>query len=54
MAQIVVYGVITGAFYGLAAVGLSLVFGVMRHMNIAHGSFMIGGFAAYWLFHLLK
>jgi len=55
MAQIVVYGIITGAFYGLAAVGLSLVFGVMRHMNIAHGSFlMIGGFAAYWLFHLLK
>jgi branched-chain amino acid transport system permease protein len=55
MAQIIVYGIITGAFYGLAAVGLSLVFGVMRHMNIAHGSFlMIGGFAAYWLFHLLK
>lgn len=55
MAQIVVYGIITGAFYGLAAVGLSLVFGVMRHMNIAHGSFlMMGGFAAYWLFHLLK
>jgi len=55
MAQIVVYGIITGAFYGLAAVGLSLVFGVMGHMNIAHGSFlMIGGFAAYWLFHLLK
>ena len=55
MAQIIVYGVITGAFYGLAAVGLSLVFGVMKHMNIAHGSFlMLGGFAAYWLFHLLK
>jgi branched-chain amino acid transport system permease protein len=55
MAQIIVYGVITGAFYGLAAVGLSLVFGVMRHMNIAHGSFlMLGGFAAYWIFHLLK
>jgi len=55
MAQIVVYGIITGAFYGLAAVGLSLVFGVMRHMNIAHGSFlMLGGFAAYWLFHLLR
>jgi len=55
MAQIIVYGIITGAFYGLAAVGLSLVFGVMKHMNIAHGSFlMLGGFASYWLFHLLK
>ncbi len=55
MAQIIVYGIITGAFYGLAAVGLSLVFGVMKHMNIAHGSFlMLGGFASYWFFHLLK
>lgn len=54
MAQIIVYGIITGAFYGLAAVGLSLVFGVMRHLNIAHGSFlMVGGFTAFWLFHLL-
>ena len=40
MAQILVYGLITGAFYGLAAIGLSLVFGVMRHLNIAHGSFI--------------
>jgi branched-chain amino acid transport system permease protein len=55
MIQIIVYGVITGAFYGLAAVGLSLVFGVMRHLNIAHGSFlMIGGFVSFWLFHLFK
>jgi branched-chain amino acid transport system permease protein len=55
MTQIIVYGIITGAFYGLAAIGLSLVFGVMRHLNIAHGSFlMIGGFGAYWFFQLLK
>jgi branched-chain amino acid transport system permease protein len=55
MAQILVYGLITGAFYGLAAIGLSLVFGVMRHLNIAHGSFiMIGGFISFWLFHLFQ
>jgi len=55
MAQVIIYGIISGAFYGLAAIGLSLVFGVMRHLNIAHGSLiMIGGFAAYWFFHLLK
>ena len=55
MVQIIVYGIITGAFYGIAAIGLSLVFGVMHHLNIAHGSLiMIGGFAAYWFFHLLK
>jgi branched-chain amino acid transport system permease protein len=52
MVQVVAYGIITGAFYGLAAIGLSLVFGVMRHMNIAHGSFlMIGGFAAFVFFN---
>jgi branched-chain amino acid transport system permease protein len=51
MVQVIVYGIITGAFYGLAAIGLSLVFGVMRHMNIAHGSFlMIGGFGAFVFF----
>jgi branched-chain amino acid transport system permease protein len=55
MAQVIAYGIITGAFYGLAAIGLSLVFGVMKHLNIAHGSFlMIGGFSAFWLFHLFK
>jgi branched-chain amino acid transport system permease protein len=54
MAQIIAYGIITGAFYGLAAIGLSLVFGVMRHLNIAHGSLlMVGGFTAYWAFNLL-
>lgn len=55
MVQVIAYGIVTGAFYGLAAIGLSLVFGVMKHLNIAHGSFlMIGGFSAYWLFHLFK
>jgi branched-chain amino acid transport system permease protein len=53
--QVIAYGIVTGAFYGLAAIGLSLVFGVMRHLNIAHGSFlMIGGFSAYWFFHLFR
>jgi len=51
--QILVYGVILGVFYGLVTIGLSLLFGVMRYLNIAHGSFMIvGGYACYWLFTL--
>jgi branched-chain amino acid transport system permease protein len=55
MVQIIAYGIVTGAFYGLAAIGLSLVFGVMKHLNIAHGSFlMIGGFSAFWFFQLFK
>lgn len=55
MAQVIIYGIITGAFYGLTSIGLSLVFGVMRHLNIAHGSLlMIGGFIAYWAFQLFN
>jgi branched-chain amino acid transport system permease protein len=55
MSQVIAYGIVTGAFYGLAAIGLSLVFGVMKHLNIAHGSFlMIGGFCTFWFFDLFK
>ena len=49
--QILAYGVILGLFYGLVTVGLSLLFGVMKYLNIAHGSFMmLGAYASYWLF----
>jgi branched-chain amino acid transport system permease protein len=52
--QTLVYGVLVGSLYGLAAVGLSLVFGVTDFLNIAHGEFlMLGGYASFWLFHLL-
>jgi branched-chain amino acid transport system permease protein len=51
--QIITYGILIGIFYGLVAVGLSLLFGVMKYMNIAHGSFIIiGGYISYWLFTL--
>jgi branched-chain amino acid transport system permease protein len=43
-------GVLQGALYGAVALGLSLVFGVMRVVNFAHGSFlMLGMFAAYFV-----
>jgi branched-chain amino acid transport system permease protein len=39
--------------YGLAAAGLSLVFGVMKVLNVAHGELiMLGGYSAFWLFAL--
>jgi branched-chain amino acid transport system permease protein len=42
-----------GGLYGLAAVGLSLVFGVLRILNVAHGELiMLGGYGAFWLFAL--
>lgn len=55
LAQNLVYGILIGALYGLAAVGLSLVFGVTKFLNVAHGEFlMLGGYASFWLFTLWK
>jgi len=51
--QNIVSGILVGALYGLAAVGLSLVFGVLKILNVAHGELiMIGGYTAFWLFSL--
>lgn len=44
-------GVLYGIFFSLVGVGLNLVFGVMRMINLAHGQFiMLGGFGAYVLY----
>jgi branched-chain amino acid transport system permease protein len=49
----VINGVLMGSVYGLTAVGLTLIFGVMKVINFAHGSFlMVSMFASYWLFAL--
>jgi branched-chain amino acid transport system permease protein len=51
--QVLAYGIILGMFYGLLTIGLALLFGVMKYLNIAHGSFMmIGGYTSYWLFRI--
>lgn len=52
-AQALVNGVIIGLLYLLMAVGFTLVFGVMRIVNFAHGQFyMVGAFATYVLMTL--
>lgn len=52
--QNLVFAILVGALYGLAAVGLSLVFGVTKFLNVAHGELlMFGGYASFWLFSLL-
>jgi len=40
-AQIFSYGILNGALYGLVALGLSLVFGVMNYLNVAHGGLIM-------------
>lgn len=53
LAQNAVFGLLIGALYGLAAVGLSLVFGVLKMLNVAHGELiMLGGYIGFWLFTL--
>ena len=48
-AQAVVSGVLTGTLYAMIGIGLTIVFGVMRIINIAHGEMvMLGMFGAYW------
>ncbi|HXQ04310.1 MAG TPA: branched-chain amino acid ABC transporter permease [Bradyrhizobium sp.] len=39
--NIVVQGVLTGGLYAMFAAGLSLIFGVMRLVNIAHGDLIV-------------
>jgi branched-chain amino acid transport system permease protein len=46
-------GLLFGLYFSLIGLGLNLVFGVMRIVNLAHGDFlMLGAFVAYWLFTL--
>jgi branched-chain amino acid transport system permease protein len=53
LAQSVIFGLLVGGLYGLAAVGLSLVFGVLQILNVAHGELiMLGGYVGFWLFTL--
>lgn len=53
-AQNLVFGILVGALYGLVALGLSLVFGVTKFLNVAHGELlMFGGYASFWAFSLL-
>jgi branched-chain amino acid transport system permease protein len=51
VANVVIAGVLTGLVYGLMALGLSVIFGVVRVVNFAHGEMMtIAMYAATVLF----
>jgi branched-chain amino acid transport system permease protein len=52
--QTILFGIFAGSIYGVAAMGLALVFGVMKILNIAHGELvMIGGYVGFWAFATL-
>jgi len=49
--NVLVQGVLTGLVYGLMALGLSVIFGIVRVVNFAHGEFaVVAMYAAFALF----
>jgi branched-chain amino acid transport system permease protein len=51
--QVLILGITLGGVFALMASGLTLIFGVMRIVNLAHPIMIIwGAFVAYWLFKL--
>src|SRR6266511_1075449 len=46
--QAIYSGVLYGSVYGLMALGLTLIWGALRMLNLAHGAiYLIGGYAAW-------
>jgi branched-chain amino acid transport system permease protein len=51
--QLLFAGLIIGGIYALIAVGLNLIYGTMRLLNIAHGELiMLGAYITFWLYTL--
>jgi branched-chain amino acid transport system permease protein len=49
MTQMLVNGIVLGTIYALIALGLTLIFSIMRVVNFAHGQmYMLGGFIVYY------
>ncbi len=52
--NVFIQGVLTGLVYGLMALGLSVIFGVVRVVNFAHGELaVVAMYCTYLLFHTL-
>ncbi|MBI4171015.1 MAG: branched-chain amino acid ABC transporter permease [Candidatus Aenigmarchaeota archaeon] len=49
--QLIVNGIIAGGIYALVAIGFSMTYGLLRFLNIAHGSlYVIGAYLAFVFF----
>jgi len=52
--EILIYGAVTSAIYAMLAVGFTLIFGVARVLNLAHGSFYaLGAYGTYVLISIV-
>lgn len=55
LTQVMINGLSLSAIYVLVALGFTLLFGIMRLVNFAHGAFaMLGGYALYFLYGVYK
>jgi branched-chain amino acid transport system permease protein len=55
LAQLFINGILLGTMYGLAAIGLSLIFGTMRIIFLSQGAVIVlMAYFCYWLFKLLN
>jgi branched-chain amino acid transport system permease protein len=49
LSDTLINGITAGSVYALVAVGMTIIFGVLRAINFAHGEYyMLGTFAAWW------
>jgi len=52
--QLLFAALVTGSFYAIVALGLNLIYGTLRLLNVAHGDLvMIGAYTAFWLLSLV-
>lgn len=48
--QIAISGLVLGSMYSVSAIGLTLLWGALNVLNMAHGALMVcGAYAAYYL-----
>jgi branched-chain amino acid transport system permease protein len=51
--ELFVNGVLLGGVFALFSIGLTLIFGIMKIVNFAHGEYiMLGMYATFWLFQM--
>jgi branched-chain amino acid transport system permease protein len=51
--QLVISGLLIGSIYALMSIGLTLIFGVLRVVNFAHGEFLMIAMYGAWAFYKL-